>query len=326
MCLSKLKNLTSRHSVSILLAFFVTILWSSSWPIIKFGMQNQDLPPLIFAGMRYIIASSLLLLYVFFKPKYRKELFSLSKKWWLKLIFYGLIFYTITQGAQFFGLLYLEAITVSLLLSFTPILVLLFASIVLKEKANWIQIIFVLLAIGGALLYFLFNPELTTAQIQVIGLIIVIVGVLANAFSTIIGRSINQSKEVSTIVITSVSMFIGSIILLVTGLVKGLITEDLPTFSLVSIGYILWLSVVNTAFAFTIWNFVMQKLEALEISIINNTMLFQITILAVIFLGERPTAVQWVGLAVVALVGMALPIIGNRKKRKNQTTQSEEKV
>lgn len=289
-------------------------------------MQNQDLPPLIFAGMRYIIASSLLLLYVFFKPKYRKELFSLSKKWWLKLIFYGLIFYTITQGAQFFGLLYLEAITVSLLLSFTPILVLLFASIVLKEKANWIQIIFVLLAIGGALLYFLFNPELTTAQIQVIGLIIVIVGVLANAFSTIIGRSINQSKEVSTIVITSVSMFIGSIILLVTGLVKGLITEDLPTFSLVSIGYILWLSVVNTAFAFTIWNFVMQKLEALEISIINNTMLFQITILAVIFLGERPTAVQWVGLAVVALVGMALPIIGNRKKRKNQTTQSEEKV
>ena len=324
--MSKLKNLTSRHSVSILLAFFVTILWSSSWPIIKFGMQNQDLPPLIFAGMRYIIASSLLLLYVFFKPKYRKELFSLSKKWWLKLIFYGLIFYTITQGAQFFGLLYLEAITVSLLLSFTPILVLLFASIVLKEKANWIQIILVLLAIGGALLYFLFNPELTTAQIQVIGLIIVIVGVLANAFSTIIGRSINQSKEVSTIVITSVSMFIGSIILLVTGLVKGLITEDLPTFSLVSIGYILWLSVVNTAFAFTIWNFVMQKLEALEISIINNTMLFQITILAVIFLGERPTAVQWVGLAVVALVGMALPIIGNRKKRKNQTTQSEEEV
>ncbi len=328
--MSKLQNLTSKHSFAVLLAFFVTILWSSSWPIIKFGMN--ELPPLIFAGMRYVIAASILLVYVIVHPKYRKELRGLSKKWWLKLLSYGLIFYTLTQGAQFLGLLYLNAITVSLLLSFSPILVLIFANVVLKEKTSVTQLLLVLLAIGGALLYFLLNPELTANQFvivsgtssfflpdkqiisstwKIIGLIIVIVGVLANAFSAIIGRSINLTKEVSTLVITSISMFIGSIVLLITGLV----VETIPPFSLTSIGYILWLSVVNTALAFTLWNYVMQKLKALEISIINNTMLFQITVLAVIFLGELPNTIQWIGLAIVALVGLILPIIGARRKR-----------
>ncbi|MCE7742210.1 MAG: EamA family transporter [Candidatus Heimdallarchaeota archaeon] len=337
--MSKLKAITSKHSFSVLLAFFVTILWSSSWPIIKFGLK--EMPPLIFAGMRYVIAASILLVYVLSHPKYRKELLGLSKRWWLKLIFYGLIFYTLTQGAQFFGLLYLNAITVSLLLSFTPILVLIFANLVLKEKTSVTQLLLVLLAIGGALLYFLLNPELTASPLaivsgtnqyllpskpivatywKIVGLIIVIIGVLANAFSAILGRSINQAKEVSTLVITSISMFIGSIVLLIT----GLIIEDIPQFTMVSIGYVLWLSVVNTALAFTIWNFVMQKLKALEISIINNTMLFQITILAVIFLGELPNAIQWVGLSIVALAGLLIPIIDARRKKKEEKLSEEE--
>ena len=324
------RTLLSKHSFSIFLAFFVTILWSSSWPIIKFGLK--EIPPLIFAGMRYVIASFILLSYVLIHPKYRKELKSLSKQWWLRLLVYGLVFYTLTQGAQFLGLLYLNAITVSLLLSFTPILVLVLANFLLKEKTNFTQIVLVILALIGALLYFLLNPEFTSNQWivvsgtsqyllpktviispfwRIIGLIVVIIGVLANAFSAIIGRSINQAREVSTIVITSISMFIGSLILLIT----GLIIEDFPQFTLVSVGYILWLSVVNTALAFTLWNFVMQKLKALEISLINNTMLFQITILAVIFLGELPTMIQWCGLTIVAIVGVLLPIIEARKKK-----------
>ena len=229
------RTLLSKHSFSIFLAFFVTILWSSSWPIIKFGLK--EIPPLIFAGMRYVIASFILLSYVLIHPKYRKELKSLSKQWWLRLLVYGLVFYTLTQGAQFLGLLYLNAITVSLLLSFTPILVLVLANFLLKEKTNLTQIVLVILALIGALLYFLLNPEFTSNQWivvsgtsqyllpktviispfwRIIGLIVVIIGVLANAFSAIIGRSINQAREVSTIVITSISMdiFYGLVLLI----------------------------------------------------------------------------------------------------------------
>jgi drug/metabolite transporter (DMT)-like permease len=44
--------------------------------------------------------------------------------------------------------------------------------------------------------------------------------------------------------------------------------------------------VVNTAFAFTLWNHTLRTLPAMESSIINGTMLIQIAVLAWVFLGE----------------------------------------
>jgi len=46
-----------------------------------------------------------------------------------------------------------------------------------------------------------------------------------------------------------------------------------PVLSLKGWGIIVWLALVNTAFAFTLWNRTLQVLSAVESSIINNTML-----------------------------------------------------
>ena len=314
----KLKDIINTRSFAIAQAFFVTILWSSSWPIIKFGLEDEGLPPLTFAGLRYIVASLILVAVVLSVKKHRNTVRKMSLRWWLKLVFYGLIFYTITQGAQFFGLLRLDAITVSLLLSFTPMLVLIFAIFIINEIPSVIQAILVLLAIGGAIMYFypIINLSLTTYVI--IGLVIVGVGVLANAFSSILGRTINKSKELNPLVITAVSMLIGSAILLIV----GLSTEEFPTLTRRAIFYILWLSLVNTAFAFTLWNHAMQRLRAVEISMINNTMTFQITVLAVIFLNERPTPIQWIGLMITAIAAIFLPLFKARKEEKLALTST----
>ncbi|MCG3220469.1 MAG: DMT family transporter [Candidatus Heimdallarchaeota archaeon] len=318
--LNNLSTMTKTRPFAIFQAFIVTILWSSSWPIIKFGLENENLPPFIFAGLRYVTASVILIVAVLVSPRHRRELKTITKKWWLILIFYGLIFYTLTQGAQFLGLVYLPAITVSLLLSFTPILVLIIAVFTIKEKPSFIQIIFVLTALGGALLYFIPSLNLNLTTSIIIGLVVVIIGVLANAFSTIVGRSINQKQVLSPLVITAVSMLIGSIILLVV----GFSVEGVPSISLTGVGYILWLSVVNTALAFTLWNHSMQRLRAVEISIINNTMLFQITILVVIFLSERPTPLEWVGLAIVAISGLLLPLFKSKDKKSTERNEIED--
>ncbi|UJG42176.1 MAG: EamA family transporter [Candidatus Heimdallarchaeum aukensis] len=100
----------------------------------------------------------------------------------------------------------------------------------------------------------------------------VIFGVIANALATIIGRDINSSKQIPPLLVTSISKTIGSIILLIV----ALIIENLPKISLKSLLIILWLSIVNTAFAFTLWNKVMQKLKAVELIMINNSMLAQL--------------------------------------------------
>ena len=66
-----------------------------------------------------------------------------------------------------------------------------------------------------------------------------------------------------------------------------------------------WLAVVNTALAFTLWNHTLRRLTAIESSLINNTMLVQIAILAWLFLGEPIGAREGLGL-LVALAGTVL--------------------
>ncbi|MBD3408090.1 MAG: EamA family transporter [Candidatus Lokiarchaeota archaeon] len=287
-------------------AVFVTILWSSSWVIIKFGLQ--EIPPLTFSSLRYSIASMILLCVIYLRPELRKSARQQNRKWWFSLVVYGIIFVTITQGAQFLGLSLLPAVTVSMLLNLTPIVVLVMGILLLREVPTKKQIGWILLGVSGALLYFW--PVVLPAT-QMIGVIIVIFGVIANALSSIIGRSINRTSTTPPVVVTGLSMGFGSILLLFL----SFLLEGYTQLSLLSWFLVLWLSVVNTAIAFTIWNKAMQSLRAVDISILNSTMLPQIVVLSMIFLGEFPDLMDWIGLLIVVCSVLFLQINQARKKQ-----------
>jgi drug/metabolite transporter (DMT)-like permease len=286
-----MNNSSSPNLKAILLALLVTFLWSTSFIIIKWELI--EIPPLIFAGLRYFIAFACLLPFVF-KKQNITELKRLDWKISLKLFWLGILFYFFTQGAQFLGLYFLPAVTVSLLLNLTPIIVAVLAIFLISETPKLLQWSGMLLFIGGVLIYF--YPVLFSED-QILGLIIMIVGILANAISAVLGRDINRGGNINPYIVTVISMGIGSVILLVT----GIIIEGLPLLDLTNILYILWLAIVNTAFAFTIWNFTLRSLTAMESSIINGTMLIQIAVLAYLFLGEEISLKEGIGLVLAGL-------------------------
>ena len=88
-------------------------------------------------------------------------------------------------------------------------------------------------------------------------------------------------------------------------LALGLAVEPAPVLGWKQWGIILWLALVNTAAAFTLWNHTLRTLSAAESSIINNTMMVQIAVLAWVFLGERPGPMQFLGMA-FALAGTVM--------------------
>ncbi|MGW8143957.1 MAG: DMT family transporter [Anaerolineales bacterium] len=292
----------SAHTLAVFQALFVTFLWSTSWVLIKIGLK--DIPALTFAGLRYTIAF-LTLLPLGIYSKQLKELKHQGAYTWIQLIALGILFYTFTQGAQFLSLLYLPAATTSLLLSFTAVVVALLGIFFLKEIPNSIQWIGTVLYLVGVLVFFYPNylPEN-----QVIGFIVAGVGVLTNALSSILGRNINRSGKLSPVAVTIPSMGVGGTLLLAAGIV----IEEWPEFSLVSWGIILWLAIVNSALAFTLWNKTLRTLSAMESSIINNTILFQIAILAWIFLGESLSGGQITGIF-IAIFGTVLVQIRRTK-------------
>ena len=60
-------------------------------------------------------------------------------------------------------------------------------------------------------------------------------------------------------------------------------------------------AIINTAFAFTLWNLTLRSITAMESSIINGTMLIQIAILAWYFLGESISVQEGIGMIIAAL-------------------------
>lgn len=280
----------------------MTFLWSTSFIIIKWGLV--EIPPITFAGLRYILAFFCFIPFVL-RKKYILEIKQLKLVQWKKLILLGFIFYTFTQGAQFLGLSLLPSVTVSLMLNFTPILVAIMGIFLLNEKPSILQWTGATLFIVGIVTYFF---PISVIGNQTIGLIIMFIGVLANAVSAIIGRDINRNKNISPIVVTCISMGIGALILLIIGIAMS----GFPIISPKTWLFLIWLAVINTAFAFTLWNLTLRSLTAMESSIINGTMLIQIAILAWYFLGEIISFQEGIGM-IIAVIGAVLVQIKRKK-------------
>jgi drug/metabolite transporter (DMT)-like permease len=283
---------------AILQALLVTFLWSTSWLLIKVGLE--DIPALPFAGLRYGLAFLCLLPFAIRSGQLQPTR-NLSKRGWARLILLGLLFYALTQGAQFLSLVYLPAVTVSLILSFTTVVVALLSILLLGERSTPMQWTGIGLSLLGVWLY-LYPASLPDGD--VIGLLVAGVGLLANALSAILGRQVNRSGELEPLAITVVSMGVGAAVLLAIGIA----VQGLPPLTLTHWAIILWLALVNSAFAFTLWNRTLRTLSATESSVINNTMLFQIAVLAWLFLGEALTWRQILGVGLAALGTLAVQV------------------
>jgi len=199
---------------------------------------------------------------------------------------------------MFVALAYLPSVTANLLWSFSSVTVALMGIVWLAERPTQFQWLGVGLATLGAIIYF-FPVALPAGQL--FGVLVSVFGVLANAGASILGRDVNRTGDVHPLVVTVISMGIGSIALLATGIA----VQGLPYISMQGWAIIAWLAVVNTAFAFTLWNHTLRTISATESSIINGTMLIWIPVLAVLFLYEWVTAKEVFGLVVVG-VGMLI--------------------
>jgi len=283
------------HRQAVWVAVVVTLLWSSSWVLIKVGL-DESLPPLTFAGLRYTLAFLVLLPFVVGRREARAELGRLDRRSMGMLLALGVTFYSLTQGAIFLSLSTLDATLVSLLWNLTPVLVAVAGVVWLHERIRRLQAVGIALCFMGAALYFL--PSLLP-QAAAAGLIFAAIGVAANAAASVLGRKVNRDRRLTASVVTLVSMGIGGIVLLLA----GLLTQGLGKLSGPQLAILAWLALVNTALAFTLWNRTLRTLTAVESSILNGLMVPQIAVLAVIFLDEWLTLGQWFGLLLVALGG-----------------------
>jgi drug/metabolite transporter (DMT)-like permease len=302
------------HTKAVLQAFLVTFLWSSSWILIKFGLQ-AGLPALSFAGLRYFLAAICLMPFVLCCSTHRRKINQISRPIWIQLALLGIVFYTVTQGAQYLSLRQLPAVVVSFAFNLSPMLIAFVSGLFLKESPTMRQWVGILLTIIGTL--FFFYP-LVFSDGEALGYVIALIAVVAYSTSSLLGRHVNLRSGLSPILITSISMGLGgSLLVVMGGVIQGFGQLDLVQWLIIG-----WLAIVNTAFAFTLWNKTLRLLKAFESSVISNTMLIQIAILSWIFLSE-PLESKQIFAILLLTVGTLTVQLGGVKSHDEKPTDTK---
>jgi drug/metabolite transporter (DMT)-like permease len=300
------------RSAPYLAAFVVTVLWSSSFVLIKWGLE--EIPPLFFVTVRYALAFLILLALDLATASRRTESSKGGKKQALLLVIAGLGGYTIAQGLQFVGLYYLTAITTSFLLNFNPIFVLVLGVALLGEGTSLSQLGGVALALVGAWAFFSSQAAFGG---QTLGILVVIVSGLGWACYVVVARMLQRSAAIGSLRLTTVTMGIG-----VAGMVVlTVLTGQYAPLTTNGILIIVWLATANTALAFFLWNWSLKAIPAYELTVLQDLMLVEIAIFAFVFLQETITPLMIGGMALV-LVGVLvvqmrgwrgrLPAVGSR--------------
>ena len=278
-------------------ALFVTFLWATSWVLIKVGLHEPALAPLTFAGLRYTLAALVLLPFAYRGLRHARP----DRRTIGHVVVLGVLFSAVTQGAQFVALGLLPVAAVALILMTSPIATVVIGALRGDERPGALQLAGIFVLLIGAVLYFL---PLTLGTGAALGLAVAAAGMLASASSSVLGRHIagEVTERLGGVVpYTAVSMLLGGLLLLAVGAA----TSGVPRLDQSGWTIVLWLAVVNTAFAFALWNHTLRTLGAIESNVMSNTMLPQIALLAWIFLAESLSGRQLLGIALAA-AGIAL--------------------
>lgn len=266
-------------------ALLVTFLWSSSYVLTKIGLQ--DTSPLLLVVLRYVVASLVLAPFALARGAFA----GLDRGSYVKMALLGVSGYAVAQGLQCLGLYYLPAVTVTFILNFTPVTVLLINAVAYRLRPGAPQLLGSLIVLGGA--YAFFGGGVEAGSLA--GVAVTLASGIGWAVYLVAVRRLFAERPVNPLALSAVAMASGTVFIVGSALAF----EELRALTFQSAAIILWLGVVNTAAAFLIWNHALAKVEAFEVSILQNTMLIQIAVLSWLFLGETLTATKLLGMALV---------------------------
>ncbi|WP_028559940.1 DMT family transporter [Paenibacillus pinihumi] len=260
------------------LGLLFTLLWSSAAIAIKFGLHSTT--PLVLATIRFMIAGSLLLIFVYgISRKY-----PLPKRGdWGPLLVLGLLNTTIYIGATLWALKYVSAGLFNLFVTTNPFLVAFLSYIWLKRRISvqeWAG-----MAVAAAGLLIATWPSLAGAEGKVSGFIVLGLGMAAMALGSVYFKKVNL--QLPGIVINTWQLLIGGIVSIP---VAYMLEKD--TFFMhvdrYLVGSLIWLIFVISIGTMLLW-FYLLKRDAVK----ANNWLFMTPIfgylLAAVFLNETIT-------------------------------------
>lgn len=185
-------------------------IWGSTWLFIKLGLQ--DLPPLTFAGIRFVIACTILFTWI----RFRRLQLPTTRSDWAFLAATGILSFGLNYGLVFWGEQYISSGLAALLQSTLPAFGLVFAHIHLpSERLSWSKIFGVILGVVGVGV--VFSNQLAVAGRQALaGCVALILSALFAAYANVLVKA--RGAKLHPVILAGGQMFFGLLLLFAVGI------------------------------------------------------------------------------------------------------------
>lgn len=275
-----ISNLTKHRDVLLFVA--LAFVWGTSFMAIKSGLS--ELPPVLFAALRYDIAGVLLLAVALSQtdrwlPQTRDE--------WTLVGVGGVLVIGLHFGLLFTGQQYVTSATGAIILSTTPMLTPLFAWLLLPdERIGLAGMLGVLFGLAGVVA--VANPDPAALGGQFVGVALLFLAAVSFAFGAVLTKRLPGHLPLATT--QAWTMLLGASLLHVLHVVLGeptLATVRWSADVLLSLGY---LAVVAGAGGFLVYFHLLDRLGPVEISLVNYAVPIFAALAGWALLGETITA------------------------------------
>jgi drug/metabolite transporter (DMT)-like permease len=287
-------------------------IWGSTWLFIKLGLA--DLPPLTFAGIRFLFASLILLALILARgvrwPRERKD--------WVVIAVVGLLQFTLNYGLVFWGEQRISSGLAAVLQSTFPAFGLVIAHFYLpNEPITAKKVVGVLLGFTGVAI--IFSHQLSIAgSSALLGSVALVLSALCGSYGNVLVKA--YGTQIDPFILAAGQMICGFPPLLALGIT----TEGNPFrfhWTGMAVLALAYLVVVGSVLAFTLFYWLVRHMDVVNTMLIALVTPVVAVALGMIVLHEQ---LNWRLFAGAACIISGIAFIVLRKRQKSVAVDEEE--
>lgn len=272
-------------------------IWGSTWLFIKLGLE--DLPPLTFAGIRFVIAVAILWTLIAVRrlslPRTRRD--------WLLLAISGVLAFSLNYGLLFWGEQYISSGLAALLQATIPAFGLVIAHFYLPgERMTPARILGVILGVFGVGVVFSSQLEIAGSK-ALAGCTALVLSSVCAAYSNVLVKA--YGKHLDPAILAGGQMFFGMIPLLLIGIPL----EGNPLhfhWTPMAVLALFYLAIVGSVLAFILYYWLIRRMDVTKTMLIALVTPVVAVTLGMIVLHEE---LHWRTLAGGAMIIAGIGII-----------------
>src|SRR6185369_12814436 len=282
-------------------------IWGSTWLFIKLGLR--DLPPLTFAGIRFVIAASIIFTMILVR---RVPLPNKSRDW-IFLAITGILSFSLNYGLVFWGEQYISSGLAALLQSMLPLFGLIIAHFYLPgERMSVPRIAGVMLGVFGVAV--IFSNQLQASGPRALwGSAALVLSAFCAAYANVLVKTYGLNLQPS--VLAAGQMLFGLIPLLLIGIPL----EGNPLnyhWTPIAVLSLFYLAIVGTVIAFLLYYWLIHNMVVTKTMLIALVTPVAAVVLGMLVLKEEMHWRTLIGGAMI-ISGLGLIVFRRRKSESN---------